>query len=84
MALYPVKYPSASKGPVDIETMADKHLCNALRKLKTVPDPDPMLRECMEQEMERRGLDIAYPNGKPPEEAPPLAEPGPSDLEGSA
>ena len=79
MPLYPVKYVSGSKGPTDIETMPDRHLCNALRKLKTLPVCDELVRECMEQEMERRGLDIQYPNGKPP--TPPV-EPGPMDVEG--
>jgi hypothetical protein len=74
MPKYGVRYPSVSKGPVEIETMADKHLCNALRKLQTDPDADPILRECMEQECADRGLDLQWPNGKPPEQAPPPAD----------
>lgn len=33
MSKYPVKYASASKGDVEIESMATPHLANAYRKL---------------------------------------------------
>ncbi len=69
MSKYPVLYPSQSKGPQDIEKMHDLHLLNAYRRLVTGHDPDVRLRECMKQELDARGLDPQYHDGKPPQEA---------------
>lgn len=68
MSKYPVAYTSASKGPVDIESMHDLHLLNAYRKLETDPDADMILVECMLDELKSRGLDPQYGNGRPPED----------------
>lgn len=75
MARYPYRYHSTSRGPIEIEDMADKHLLNAYRRSQTDSEADQLVQECMKQEIDRRGLDPQYPNGKPPE-PPPVDEEG--------
>lgn len=79
MPKYPLKFPSASKGPVEIETMHDRHLLNAYRKRQTDHEADPVLLECLKEELDSRGLDPQYANGRP---EPPAPEPDGIDEEG--
>ena len=54
MGKYPHMYESASKGLVEIETMATPHLMNASRKLPA----DSAVRIAMEQELRSRGCTL--------------------------
>jgi hypothetical protein len=61
-----------------LEELQAAHLCNAVRKLRARRDGGEKLDEYqtrllseMEEEVVARGLDLAYPSGKPPQETGP-------------
>lgn len=74
MSRYPVTYYSTSKKKEEvIEEMSAFHLLNAYRKLRGDEKSNPLVVQCMEAEIDRRGLDPSKPNSEqafPAEGAP--------------
>lgn len=70
MSRYTSTYFSESKGRTFmIEELVDAHLCRAARKLqKEGGKHDAALLRDLLAEVEARGLDLAYPNGRAPQE----------------
>ena len=83
MSKYPCQYESASKGPVDIESMATPHLMNAWRKWHPSPLAVGMVN-CMAEELQARGG--VYDPDTDRWEFPPKPEdgPGPASIEEAA
>lgn len=72
MSRYPVKYVSASRGEVEIESMATPHLANAWRKVrvahvgatKAEAGKCGVLQASMEQELVSRGCTMDAETGQ--------------------
>jgi len=73
MTKYPVSYWSVSKQQdIEIEKLEDHHLLNAYRKRRDSFNEEQrdfdMLLAALWDEIQARGLNPAYPGGRPPEQ----------------